>query len=147
MSVLTLIEDLRRRGVELAAKGDRLSCRAPRGVLSPELLDDLRSHKTEILAGLSTPFAKLESDWAAAWGRAQDGFAVHGISPTHETREAAIVLEMWVAYGGSPMPGVSIEDLQIWAREIYRGRDSARISADGRVVLRAVRNNEQGEPK
>ena len=146
-AVAALLADLRRRGVELTAKGDRLSCRAPRGVLSPQLLADLRSHKPEILAELCTPFARLGSDWAAAWARAQDGFAVHGISPTHETLQAAAVIELWIADGGPPRRGLSLEDLKDWAQEIYRGRSSARVSADGRVVLRAVRNNEQGETK
>ena len=143
MNPATLISDLRRRGVELTAEGDRLHYRAPRGVLSPELLADLRSHKPEILAELSTPFAQLDSDWAAAWGRAQEGFAVHGISPTRETREAVTVIELWISDGGPPRRGLSVEDLESWTSEIYRGRSSARVSADGRVVLRAVRNEQE----
>ena len=94
-----------------------------------------------------TPFARLESDWAAAWGRAQEGFAVHGISPTHETLQAVTVLELWIADGGPPRRGLSVEDLESWTSEIYRGRGSARVSADGRVVLRALGNNEQGETR
>ena len=84
----------------------------------------------------------LERDWAAAWARAQDGFAVHGISPTHETLQAATVLELWIADSGPPRPGVTFEDLKDWTQEIYRGRGSARVSADGRVVLRALGNND-----
>ena len=53
MNPATLLSDLRRRGVELTAEGDRLRYRAPRGVLSPELLADLRSHKRELLAELT----------------------------------------------------------------------------------------------
>ena len=143
MNSATLLSDLWRRGVELTAEGDRLRYRAPRGVLSHELLAELRSHKPEILAELSTPFARLGSDWAAAWGRAQDGFAVHGISPTHETLQAVTVLELWIADGGPPRRGLSVEDLESWTQAIYRGRGSARVSADGRVVLRALGNNDR----
>ena len=72
MNSATLLSDLRRRGVELTAEGDRLHYRAPRGVLSPNLLADLRSHKTEILAeltrlGESTSAAALESGVPAAF--------------------------------------------------------------------------------
>ena len=71
MSASVLIANLQRRGVELAAEGDRLRYRAPRGALSPELLADLRSHKTEILAeliqdGNSASSAALESGVPAA---------------------------------------------------------------------------------
>ena len=38
---------------------------------------------------------------------------------------------------------MALEDLKDWKRAIYRGRSAARVSADGRVVLRAVGNNEQ----
>ena len=137
-----LLADLQSRGVEVIAEGQSLRCRAPRGVLSPGLLADLRSNKPEILAELSTPFARLERDWAAAWARAQDGFTVHGISPTHETLQAATVLELWIADGGPPRLGLTLEDLKGWTQEIYRGRGSARVSADGRVVLRALGNND-----
>ena len=84
-----------------------------------------------------------ERVWAAAWGRAQDGFAVHGTSPTHETLQAVTALELWIADGGPPRRGLSVEDLESWTSEIYRGRGSARVSADGRVVLRALGNNDR----
>ncbi len=72
MNPATLLSDLRRRGVELTAEGDRLHYRAPRGVLSPELLADLRSHKLELLAELtqcgdSGEAAALESGVPAAF--------------------------------------------------------------------------------
>ena len=142
-----LLAELQSRGVEVTAEGRSLRCRAPRGVLSPKLLADLRSHKLELLAELSAPFAQLEHDWVSAWGRAQEGFAVHGISPTHETLQAVTVLELWIADGGPPRRGLTVEDLESWTSEIYRGRGSARVSADGRVVLRALGNNEQGETR
>ena len=53
MNPATLLADLRHRGIELTAEGDRLRYRAPRGVLSPELIADLRSHKRELLAELT----------------------------------------------------------------------------------------------
>ena len=103
-----LLADLQRRGIEVIAEGQSLRCRGPRGALTPADLDRLKAHKTQILAELGgeTPdyftLAGLERDWAAAWTRAQDGFAVHGIFPTHETLKATTVLELWIADGGSP---------------------------------------------
>ncbi len=72
MNPATVLSDLRRRGVELTAEGYRLHYRAPRGVLSPELLADLRSHKPELLAELtqcgdSAEAAALESGVPAAF--------------------------------------------------------------------------------
>lgn len=72
MNPATLLSDLRRRGVELTAEGDRLRYRAARGVLSPELLADLRSNKKELLAELtqcrdSASSAVLESGVPAAF--------------------------------------------------------------------------------
>ena len=140
MNPATLLSDLRRRGIELTAEGDRLRYRAPRGVLSPKLLADLRSHKAEILAGLSAPYVQLDNDWAAAWTRARNGFAVHGTSPTYETLEAAALLELWITDGGPPRLGLTLEDLNDWTQAIYRGRVSARASADGHAVLRGSSN-------
>ena len=50
MSADELVTYLRGAGVELAAKGDRLHCNAPRGTLTPELRAKLAEHKGEVLA-------------------------------------------------------------------------------------------------
>ena len=54
MSGETLIARLKTEGVDLAAAGGRLLLDAPEGVLTDELLAEIRSHKQEILAALQT---------------------------------------------------------------------------------------------
>ncbi|HEX6292330.1 MAG TPA: condensation domain-containing protein [Herpetosiphonaceae bacterium] len=49
MTVATFLDDLRHKGVQLWADGDRLRYRAPQGVLTAELLTALAEHKAAIL--------------------------------------------------------------------------------------------------
>ena len=49
MKVPALLATLRDRDVQVWADGERLRCSAPTGTLSPELRDELRQHKEEIL--------------------------------------------------------------------------------------------------
>ena len=49
MNVAVLLEELRRRDIELRVSGTRLLCSAPPGVLGPELQTRLRESKQEIL--------------------------------------------------------------------------------------------------
>ena len=49
MSVLAFLAELRSRDIHLLADGDRLRCNAPAGVLTPQLSDQLRQRKREIL--------------------------------------------------------------------------------------------------
>lgn len=49
MTAAALLAELRRRGVELWAEGDRLGYRAPRGALTPELREAVAARKGELL--------------------------------------------------------------------------------------------------
>ena len=49
MMVPALLAELRQREIRVWADGDRLRCRGPAGVLTPELRDRLQQHKREIL--------------------------------------------------------------------------------------------------
>ncbi|MFO1077415.1 MAG: amino acid adenylation domain-containing protein [Planctomycetota bacterium] len=53
MRIVEFLEHLRALGVELRADGDRLTCNAPKGVVTPELADGIRTRKAEILAFLA----------------------------------------------------------------------------------------------
>jgi hypothetical protein len=53
----TLLADLRRVGVILTARGDRLSFDAPAGALTPDLRATLIRHKPELLAALKAQAA------------------------------------------------------------------------------------------
>ena len=59
MSTRVLLEELRERGVELAADGDNLRYR-PKTVVTGRLLDQLRAHKRGLLKLLEWERRKLE---------------------------------------------------------------------------------------
>ena len=54
MSLTDLLAEVRSRDIELRADGERLRCDAPAGALTPELREQLRSRKSEILEFLRT---------------------------------------------------------------------------------------------
>ena len=54
MNVQAFLAELHSRDIRLWADGGRLRCNAPAGVLTPELRDQLRQQKSEILAFLHT---------------------------------------------------------------------------------------------
>jgi hypothetical protein len=53
MTVLEVINEVRRRGIALVAHGDKLRY-APRSAVTPELREHLAAHKSEIMAELKT---------------------------------------------------------------------------------------------
>ena len=53
MNAASIIEDLHRRGIALSVADSKLRVNAPRGVLTAELLTELRVHKAELLAVLT----------------------------------------------------------------------------------------------
>ncbi|MDK1021839.1 MAG: hypothetical protein QGD90_09420 [Candidatus Hydrogenedentes bacterium] len=55
MNVAAFITDLRRQGVELVVKGDRLRWRAPEGTMTPELIGALRHNKEAVITALVQP--------------------------------------------------------------------------------------------
>jgi TubC N-terminal docking domain len=52
MNVSKLLENLNRQNIQLWADGDKLNVRSPKGVLTPELREELNAHKTEIITFL-----------------------------------------------------------------------------------------------
>ena len=52
MTVNALLTELRRLDVQVWAEGDRLRCRAAKGVLTPELQQQLTTHKAALLQWL-----------------------------------------------------------------------------------------------
>ena len=60
MTAAELLADLRRRGVALAPKGDRLTVDAPKGAVTDELRRSITDHKAELLALLEVGAATAE---------------------------------------------------------------------------------------
>jgi hypothetical protein len=55
LSPTELLAELRSKGVELTADGDTLRCRAPRGLVTPDLAAVIRERKPELLRLLRVP--------------------------------------------------------------------------------------------
>lgn len=53
-STATLLDDIRGRGIDLTVAGDDLRLRAPRGVLTRDLVETIRAHKGDLLSALGT---------------------------------------------------------------------------------------------
>ena len=66
MTIPALLAELRSRDIRVWADGDRLRCNAPAGVLTPELRDQLRQRKGEILEFLRGP-AELSFSQQRLW--------------------------------------------------------------------------------
>jgi hypothetical protein len=62
MTVAELVTDLRARGVRLTVEGGRLTYDAPKGVVKPSELEELRSHRAELLAYLKAQAANTTAD-------------------------------------------------------------------------------------
>lgn len=70
MTVLELLENLKKRGVDLAPAGESLRYRAPAGALTPDLRQALAAHKAEVLAHLRGEAVGLPphvGDWPEEW--------------------------------------------------------------------------------
>ena len=70
MTALELLEDLKKRGVDLEPEGDSLRYRAPAGALTPSLRQALATHKVEVLSHLRGEAVDLPvhvGDWPAPW--------------------------------------------------------------------------------
>ena len=64
MSVPAFLEELRSRDIRIWADGDQLRCTAPTGVLTPELREQLRERKTDIVEFLRSAEALVRQERA-----------------------------------------------------------------------------------
>ena len=56
---MNLIE-LRKKGIEVFLEDENIRCRASRDVLTQELLEEIREHKTDLIEELKEPFMLRE---------------------------------------------------------------------------------------
>jgi tubulysin polyketide synthase-like protein len=61
VSVVSLLEDLERLGVKVIAEGEWLRYSGPRAAITPEVLQRLKEHKTDILEQLGPSLHRDES--------------------------------------------------------------------------------------
>jgi len=66
VKVAALLAELRSRDIQVWADGDRLQCNAPAGALTPELRDQLRQRKSEVMEFLQGP-AELSFSQERLW--------------------------------------------------------------------------------
>jgi hypothetical protein len=97
MTAQVLTTECRRRGITLEVTGDRLRCRAPVGVLTPEIkhaLADQKAALMQILAAESSTSPLTE---------AADDREVVGVKVWSEALQEGI----WVVVNGLPREGVA----------------------------------------
>ena len=70
-----LLSELRQQGVRIRSDGDRVVCDAPPNVMTPELIEQLREHKDQIIEFLNKEPAAAKAD---------DEFVIPTISRTME---------------------------------------------------------------
>jgi hypothetical protein len=151
MTTLTLLVDLRRRGLILAPEGTGIRV-APRSSLTPELRETVRTHKADLLAALSIetrvlemPLSQFEREgcpieiripsfpetlWFVPGDRERDILVTRGIS--HGRIWTALeLMELWKA------PSLTQKHAQSLARI------KAQFDADVVSVERLI---EEGEP-
>jgi hypothetical protein len=100
LTAAALVIELRSRGIELVAVGDRLRFR-PASRVPPELLVRLRERKAEVLAllsGDSAPRAGLAWWYAYPWPDSLPGLGVRHVGPYEPCSECGE--GSWVRYGG-----------------------------------------------
>jgi ribosomal protein L40E len=91
---MTLIADLRARGIEMEPKGEKLRLRADEGVLTPELKALVFEHKAEIMAALGAPCCPACGRRAGPPIDISDGCESHHITPEQTARWWALAQEM-----------------------------------------------------
>ena len=55
MSVTSLLERIEERKIQIVVEGDHLRYQAPKGALTPELRQELKARKAEVIAHLQDP--------------------------------------------------------------------------------------------
>jgi amino acid adenylation domain-containing protein len=89
VTIAPLLAELRSRDIQVRADGDRLQCNAPAGALTPELRDQLRRRRSEILAFLRGP-GELSFSQERLWflDQLERGGAAYVIALAFEMRGA-----------------------------------------------------------
>ena len=132
MSAASLVADLRRRGVELSAAGDRIRYRAPRGTLTEADLAAIRAHRDEVLAELRQA------------GRPEDDLAA---DPILEARQGlgAVLLhsrrfgELWLALTEPMAAEVRAEEARRpEPRPVLLPQDVIALKGNSEAAVRAV---------
>jgi hypothetical protein len=107
--IMTLIADLRARGVEMEPRGDKLHLTADEGTLTPDLLAVVAEHKADLLAALQGRCSPTCTRCAAGKVQLPDGCLSHGVTPEMVARWWALAEEMdrtvsWCHCCGGPAP-------------------------------------------
>ncbi len=136
MSAAAILETVCNQGLELRVEGDDLVCRGPLSLLTPELVEHLRTHKPEIVRLVApSPFQQLCSEWRDANAAARAAFAEHNVEPDRDTLDAAALLEFEFASDWRARRGVSEADARALLEAVYRRWMESRVE-DGRAVVR-----------
>ena len=78
MSVAAILEEAKRRGIVLEIDGLDIRYRAPKGRLTPELVEAMRRHKAELLQALQVPARVRGQDAVVPSAQAETCWHCHG---------------------------------------------------------------------
>lgn len=127
-AVLEVLEELRRRGVLVEARGEVLHVEAPRGTISPEMLRRLRQLKPELLRLVAmAPAPPTVGDGLGGVSAVQPSLLVAEVCamPLVEFARAGLVVEVWSKVLGEAVVLAS-DDARIdpgELRPVYRARE------------------------
>jgi hypothetical protein len=123
-----LIDEFADAGVRLTAKNGQVVFEGPREVLTPERIDELRRHKTELLAALAVPDPDAFEERSAI-------IEYDGGLPRQEAETLAAQEQ-----GYDNADSLHGESVRRWAAEIERLAKLPAVSPDGAEALNGARS-------
>jgi hypothetical protein len=127
MQARKLIDEFAEAGVKLAAENGNLAFEGPRGVLTPERIEELRRHKAELLTALAPPDLDAFEERAA--------IIEYDAGLTRHDAETLAAQEQ----GFANVPSLQGETARRWAAEIERLARLPAISPEGAEALKRAR--------
>jgi hypothetical protein len=132
VNTTAILEDLDRRGVKVWVEGEDLRYRGPKKALTPEVLAELKAHKTEIISALRPPERKTV---ASSFDKLQAGLQrSSGLSPLAYALRRA--LHDHAAWRGESPSGLAVA---LWAHELVEGKPTREEVAEALEELRGRR--------
>jgi TubC N-terminal docking domain len=132
MTPAELVADLNSRGITLTVNGDKLKCRGREAALTPELLETLREHKSEIMLLLSqAPSKKPVSDEADLPFPLGNG----GLDPAQVE-----MAELHNARCGELDPVKRRLNVLFWLMQHYRGIGESKLADEVKEAYFSLRN-------
>ena len=97
MSALPMIAELSNKGIRVGIDGDELTLRAPKGVLTPALVEKYRAQKSNLLRSLAEVREQAGDDWQEIAGDPDKLKAFTELVMINDMRQRGIVPDHYTA--------------------------------------------------